>query len=152
MPFRRTLFLPYLVLPVQFLHLVSLEVVAAGGDPVIRFSGFFPDAGSLLGFLAQKVIAIGIPWAIIPLAVVAFRQDLPEHTAVFVVKPALGSSVCVVDADTVSIPVVLIPGSFPLCAILLEADWMDLAGDLPVKVPEYPLMLLLRGNGICQAL
>ena len=50
------------------------------------------------------------------------------------------SAICIADADAVSILIILIPGAVSVFALLCIAYRVDLAGDVAVKVAEYPFM------------
>ena len=89
---------------------------------------------------ADAIISIAVSCTVVNTCIIRFRQHLFCQISVGIIESALCAASCVADADAVSILIILIPGAVSVFAFFCIAYRVDLAGDVAVKVTEYPFV------------
>ena len=78
---------------------------------------------------------------VIHVCIIGLRKHLLYHISGSVVKSALYTAVCVVEADTVAVCVIFVTGAFTVFPFFCIAYRMDFTGDIAVKITIYTMML-----------
>ena len=134
-----------LPLAVHFPGYLSMPVVLIGMQYIpVRVTHFCQASAAVIG--------IAVARAVIYSSVIGFGLYLFYHISVRVIKPPFHAAVRVTDADAFSVRAILIAGSLALVPLQGITHRMDSVCDVPVKVPEYPLMLLQGGYDIHHSL
>ncbi len=75
---------------------------------------------------ACAVISIAVSCTVVIACIIRFRQHLLCHVSVGIIESALGAAVCVMNADAVSILIILILGAVSVFAFFCIAYRVDL--------------------------
>ena len=118
---------------------VAVVFISMQGIPVRVFHQNQATAG---------IIGVAVARAIVGSGVIGFGLYLFCKVSVRVIKTPFHAAVRITDADAVPVRVILIAGSFAFVSFFGIADRVDSVCDVPVKVAEYPLMLLQGGYDI----